>query len=367
MNKTKNYYFALALAAFGMGACNDGPNVQPEQPIPENLGVYVLNEGSINVGALGFYQFSTGNYNPTINDSNPILGGRGNHMIRYGSKLYVAAGGNSGSIQVFNARTGAGLGTVSVNDPRHVVAYGGRVYVSHGENHVSYLDTTAFALSAPLVVGNTPEQMTAFRNRLYVANSGASNNQISVINASAFSIDRNIDIPGAVNLNVIAGDSASNTLFVNASATYNGEDQLSESRLYTVNVSNGTINSNISFGVENIEVVYTINNSTGQQGQSIAFATSSNYSGVAGQQDYLYLSGLPNFNVLNTFFGNTSEITSPTSMTFLPEFGLIAIGDRKDGNTTGQVFLYSVSLSSGAMPFSRFDAGINPTAFAIKD
>lgn len=362
--KTIKYAFLVAgLASLSLTSCNKDTDV-PIQTIPENFGIFVLNQGSGSNSSLGYFQFSSENYFSSINNGQPVLGGTGVDLLRYGSKLYVSV--DDGSVKVINANTGTTLQSIAVSDPRYLTSYRGKVYVSHGENSVSAIDTVSLSVTGTLEVGNTPEQLTAFRNRLYVANSGAKaaaaggeyENHISVVNTSNFTFDRDIDIPNAVNLHALAADSVSNTLFVNANATYTGDTRNTASKLYTVNVDNGNINSNIAFGTEHIEIVYTT-------GTSIAFATSSNRSGVEGQHEILYLQNLPAFTTINTFFSNTSEIEKPVSLKFIPEFGYVTIGDERESGS-GRAYLYTVDLNYGASRYSQFDGGTNPIGFAAK-
>lgn len=365
--KTVKYAFLFAgMALLSLSSCSNDDYDDPIQPIPESWGIYVLNQGSGLNGSLGYHQFSSGNYFPSINNGQPVLGGAGNDLLRYGAKLYVAVDDGSGKVLVVDANTGNSLGSILVSDPRYLTSYRGKVYVSHGANSVSSIDTLSLSLTGTLEVGNTPEQLTAFKNRLYVANSGAKtgttggdyDNRISIIDVANFTLDRHITIDGAVNLHALAGDSVSNTLFVNADATYTGETRNTASKLYTVNVDNGNINSNISFGTEHIAIAYT-------SGASIAFATSSNRSGEEGQYELLYLRSLPNFETINTFFPSSSEIKKPTSIKFLPEWAFVVVGNEKeDGN--GQAFLYVADLTYGGSLSTRFDVGINPIGFAAK-
>ncbi|WP_028296133.1 YncE family protein [Olivibacter sitiensis] len=352
---------ALAISAFS--ACNTDSDPTPVEPVSDKLGFFVLNKESANSSSLGFFQVNNLTYHATFGNSQSLLNGAGKDMIRYGNKLYISFEGGSGKVVVLDALTGNGIQTLSVNDARYLVGYKGKVYVSHGDRYVSQIDTTTFSVNS-MEVGNTPEQLTAFGNKLYIANSGAHqddyDNKIAVVNTTSFALENSIAIPGAVNLDKIAADSVNKTLYVNASATYDGDTKLTDSKLYTFSVDNGNINSNIPYGLDFVQAAYAFNTSTGAS-VPFLFATSSNKSG--GATEYLCLTNLPNFVANNTYFQSTNEIKTVTGFKYIPELFCVVIGSKESGATNGAAFIYTWNPGySNATLFAKFES-FNPIAF----
>ena len=93
----KNFYwfacFACATVALAFSSCNDD-KIEPDIEVPtEVTGVYILNGGDYGGNNAGIsYLDSEGKVTEDIfkKQNNRALGDMGQHMIKYGSKLYVS-------------------------------------------------------------------------------------------------------------------------------------------------------------------------------------------------------------------------------------------------------------------------------------
>lgn len=170
---------------------NELPEKQkPTNPLSDEekyVGMYILNQGAYGSpsSTLDYLEFATGTYTSNIYEGkNPDaqLGGTGNDLQVYGSRLYAVMNG-TGKVVVMNARTAEKLGELEVANCRHIAFRGGYAYVStyagadYGSNptalgQVVSFDTATIQEVARVDVGCQPEGLTIAGDTLYVANSG---------------------------------------------------------------------------------------------------------------------------------------------------------------------------------------------------
>jgi len=358
MKKINSFYLSLlAGALFTLGACSKNDDVTPIEPIPEHLGIYVLNEGNFQStnASLGLYNFRADNYE--TKESN--IGDTGNDIGRYGSKLYVILTGSTptgGKVLVYNAKSAEKIGEIPVASPRYIQFYKGKAYLTHGENQLSQIDTGSTVTSLPTVaksiqVGRTPEQLTVFKDKIYVANSGAFSdtydNVVSVVNVGSFTLDRNIEV--AENITSVHADTINNTLYVNASAIYDAAGQItSPSKLYAVNTSTDA-KTPFTFGAEQMFIF----------GKAAVLISSNK---TEGKYNILFTNDIQSQQFNDNAIVNT-ELVQPYGITFIPSQGIIAIADAKDFQSNGEVFLYNSSFQQ----FGKISAGRIPKKVAFKD
>lgn len=353
MKKINFFYLSLVAGTlFTLGACNDkNDDVIPQKPIPEYVGLFVLNEGSGLNSGLGFMSYQTGTYS----DNAVSVGAGGNDLIRYGSKLYITAT-NDNKVLVVEAQTKKTLETIQLDGPRFLLPYKGKVYVTNGNNQLTKIDTATYTKSS-IEVGRSPEQLAATNGKIYVANSGwkdaatsGYDNRISVVNPNSFAVEKSITV--AENISTIAADTIKNMLYVNAAAIYNADNEItSPSKLYTVNTSNDEVKP-LNFGAEVIYVLAAKTNNGGTFG--MAYMISSNY--TDGKQACLMMN-LDNQQI-QTF---ANGLTAPYSIDYIPEippYGVIAIGDAKDYTSKGTVNFYD--YSSGQLASTPLEVGVAP-------
>ena len=188
----------------------------------EVIGMYVLNEGNMgsNKCTLDYLDLSdsTIHYHRNIYaERNPNevkeLGDVGNDIQIYGSRMWMVIN-CSNKVEVCRASDAVKIGKVNIPNCRYVTFDGGYAYVSSyvgpvsaGSNaprgRVYKVDTLTLQKVDSVVVGYQPEEMVAYRGKLYVANSGGYNfpsydSTISVVDLTTMREERQIDV--ALNL-----------------------------------------------------------------------------------------------------------------------------------------------------------------------
>ncbi len=186
----------LGATLTGFSSCNDDENNDPDIPVVEFNGAYILNAGKYggNYGALTYYDFGSKKVSNVFESANGIgLGDTGQDLIIYGSKTYVAVYG-SGLIYVLDNNNKI-LSTIKNYaaspleklQPRALESYKGKVYVTLVDGYLARIDTTTLAIDKRIAVGPNPEAVKAVNNKLYVANSGGFianyqfNNTVSIV------------------------------------------------------------------------------------------------------------------------------------------------------------------------------------------
>jgi hypothetical protein len=363
MKRKFNHFYLSLLGGvlLTLGACskNDDDTYVPPT-IPENWGLYVLNEGNFGStnSSIGLYNFANRTYETVFSN----IGDTGNDIGRYGNKLYVVVNGGSnaasGKLLVYNIANSQKIGEIPFEAPRYIKFYKGKAYVTHGENGISQLDTGATSSSLPAIaktigIGRTPEQLTIFKDKIYVANSGALSqsgydNRVSVINVGSFALDRNIEV--ADNITSINADTVNNTLYVNAAAIYNSQGITSQSKLYAVNTSTDT-KTPFTFGAEQMFII----------GKAAVLISSNK---IQGRYNILYTNDIQSQQFTDNAIVN-QEIKQPYGITFVTDadLGVIAIGDADDYKANGKMFLYNGNFQL----IEKITAGIIPKKVAFKN
>ena len=162
----------------------------------EVVGMYLLNEGNMgsNKCTLDYLDLSAADstihyYRNIFAERNPSevkeLGDVGNDIQIYGSRLWLVIN-CSNKVEVCRASDAVKIGKVNIPNCRYVTFDGGYAYVSSyvgpisaGSNAprgmVYKVDTLTLQKVDSVVVGYQPEEMVAYRGKLYVANSGGYN------------------------------------------------------------------------------------------------------------------------------------------------------------------------------------------------
>ncbi|MFC6100691.1 YncE family protein [Olivibacter domesticus] len=356
--KRKFNHFYLSLlggALLTLGACSKNDDPEPLPPTPEEIGIYVLNEGANMNSGLGFLSLSTTQYTDEVYPGG--IGKGANDIAIYGTKLYVAVT-DENKLLVLDAASRSELETINISFPRSILSYRGKIYVtSQGENKLVAVDTSNYSVNS-VSVGRSPEQLTAISGKIYVANSGwreASNggdydDRISVVNASSLTVENSITV--AENIQTIAADTTQNVLYVNAAPTYSSQP-VKPSKLYVVNTANNQITP-MNFGAEDIAVVPETKQ---------AYMISRNYNN--SEKATCLLMNLTNQTVQN--FGNDANMENPYSIRFLLSAGgLLLIGDAKSDYTSkGKFHIYTLYQNGSSQFGGSFNAGVSPKAFAF--
>lgn len=226
----KNLLWSVLLfgaTLIGFSSCSsDDDNDNPDIPVVESNGAYILNSGTYesNKSSLVNYSFQSAKISNPFEKNNGIgLGDTGQDMIIYGSKTYVAMYG-SGLIYVLDIDSKI-LSTIKSDaaspseklQPRALEAYKGKVYVTLYDGYLARIDTTTLAIDKRIAVGPNPEGVKAVNNKLYVANSGGQNwkdgynNTVSIVDPE---LSTKKDITVAVNPCELKVDKYSNLYLV---------------------------------------------------------------------------------------------------------------------------------------------------------
>lgn len=182
---------SLALLFFAAGCDLLGGD---DDDAPVTTGVLVANQGNFTQGngSVSAYDPETGEVSAAVVDG---LGAIVQSLLVHGGRLYVVA--NTGDrVDVFDAATYAQVGQIDgLVSPRYMVRGPGRKgYVTNQYGapgtftggSVSVVDLVTFEKLKDVAVGDNPEGLAAYGDRLYVANhSFGGGHTISVIDVAA--------------------------------------------------------------------------------------------------------------------------------------------------------------------------------------
>ena len=352
----KQTSFTLLSAVLLLNACKkveDTTVLLPVETAP-SVGAYVLSEGSFggNNTKLSYYNKTNnaviGDFflqqNPSITSG---LGGIGNDIIQYGSKLYIVMNA-SGLVTVLNANNAIFIKNISFKNgtnnkqPRYAVAARGKVYVTAYDNTVSVIDTSSLDIIKTIAVGANPEGIATTSNYLYVANSGGFNaipdSTVSLIDLNTELEVRKIKVgvnPYKVEIN------AAGNVFVNA---YGNFSTIPASISFINGATNASsINLGSNFSYSNIRI-----------SGDIAYLYN-NYGGTGTAK--VYNTAL-NTIVRNEFITDGTVIQTPYGLNVDEQNGDVYIADAKNFVSSGTVTCFG---SNGIKKFSfSVSPGVNP-------
>ena len=353
----------LIMIFFGIYACQTDDVITQDdiqnigaQPSTVIKGFYLLNEGnmSMNKASLDFMDYDTGNYKRDVfSKPNPELvgglGDVGNVMGIYGSKLYVVVNG-SNKVEVVDTNTGVRVKQIEIDNPRYLTFYKGKVYLSSylgvigdpkaPNGIVAEIDTTSFKITRRVKVGRQPEELVAYNDKIYVANSGGYSapdyeSTISVIDVNSFIETKRIEV--AVNLHRLKIDSEGD-LYV----TSRGDYYDIPSKLFVIDTKTETVKKTFDIGVSNM-VIH----------KDIAYMYKSEFSYITGNFEISYLM----FDTKTETFLDQSFISEkdkgliemPYGIAVNPETDEVFITDAKDYVTPGNLYCFT---PDGALKWS---------------
>lgn len=349
--KTRKILSTLSIAtlcALFFSSCEKNDELQ----IPSvTSGLYVLNEGrekSNNASVTAFDFTTTTAYNDYFSKKNNRgLGDLGQDMIKYGSKIYVAAS-NSSLIEVINIKTGTSIKTIPMvsssntpSKPRGLAAYDGKVYISLYDGHVARLDTTSLTIDNTIQVGANPEQIVAANNKIYVVNS-ITDNTVSVIDPASFTEIKKIQV--VINPTKIKADKYGN-LYVISMGDYGYTNPVTLQR--------------IDASTENVTTISGITpyNMTVDGDHLYLYSYDYDASWNVVNKKYLTYNAV-NQTLSNTEFVSSSAISGiPYCIDVDPDTKDIFIGETVDYKTPGKMYCFS---QNGTLKYS-FTTGVNPS------
>ncbi|MCL1937203.1 MAG: hypothetical protein FWF52_02265 [Candidatus Azobacteroides sp.] len=262
-------------------SCETGPEPATEPVLPGNHGVFILNQGRYNANnaSISYYNFETGELQLDMigTDTEP-LGSLGQDMLIYGSKLYVTVSSSS-NIRVFDLNSHRPLKRIDVFDdnaiprkPRYLTSYNGNIYASCSDGHAIRLDTASLTINGIVAVGEYPEGIAAYNEKLYVANSGGESedgphNTVSVIDLLTFKSEEPNRITVGLNPYILRSDGLGSIYL-----TYQGDFAAISGGFQKINTSDYSVQYLASspkqdFIIENgfayyFDVVYTLESTT---------------------------------------------------------------------------------------------------------
>ncbi|HCA08419.1 DUF5074 domain-containing protein [Chryseobacterium sp.] len=267
----------LAFTLFFLFSCRTDDNIVPSetkevstgQDLPIK-GFYLLNEGNMgsNKCTLDYFDYATGTYRKNIyGETNPSvvkeLGDVGNHIMIYGSKMYVVVN-VSNKIEVLEAKTAKRIKTIQLQNCRYLAFKGNKVYASSYAGPVELnpnsppgkvveIDTTSLNIERQVVVGYQPEEIEVMGDQLFVANSGGYmfpnyDKTVSVIDLNSFTQTKKIDV--AINLHRIKKDNYGD-LYVSSRGDYYNIP----SSLFLVDATTGTVKKDFHVAVSGMTIV----------------------------------------------------------------------------------------------------------------
>lgn len=353
----------LLMIFFGMYACQtDDPAIEDDVQNPGGQtptavkGFYLLNEGNMamNKASLDYMDYETGEYKSSVfSKANPELvgglGDVGNAMGIYGSKLYVVVNG-SNKVEVLDADTGKRIKQIDIDNPRCLTFYKGKAYLSsylggvgnasNPNGIVAEIDTTSLKITRRVEVGRQPEELVAYNDKIYVANSGGYSppnyeSTISVIDVNAFTETKRIEV--AINLHRLKIDSEGD-LYV----TSRGDYYETPSRLLVVDTKTETVKKSFDIGVSNLTIH-----------KDIAYMYNSEFSYITGNYEisYLMLDTKTETLLDKTFISDKDKslIEMPYGIAVHPETDEVLITDAKDYVTPGNLYCFT---PDGALKWS---------------
>ncbi|MDZ4751476.1 MAG: hypothetical protein SGI87_07685 [Flavobacteriales bacterium] len=179
--------FLLSLI-ISISSCKKDENDEVKSNIDYAKGVFILNEGSFgnlnaSISHIGFNdQLSA---DPYYNSNGVFLGDVLQGFAVHAERGYAVLN-NSQKIEVIDMTDFKNNTTITGFDyPRHIVVHDNYAFVSNGSfaGDVKVIDISTNEIVESIPVGNGPENMLVYNNKLYVCNSGGwtTDNRITVI------------------------------------------------------------------------------------------------------------------------------------------------------------------------------------------
>lgn len=176
-----NYKLLLITLIILISGCKkDKPEETQDQTSLEN-GMLVLNEGLFqqNNSTLCWIDLTTQEVHQQIflDQNDRPLGDTGNDMAQYAGKIYIVVNASS-TIEVIDAKTLKSIKQIEMQhngqgqQPRFIKFKDDKAYISSYDGYVNILNTNSLEITQRIAVGQNPEGLDIFNNKLYVANSG---------------------------------------------------------------------------------------------------------------------------------------------------------------------------------------------------
>jgi len=322
-------------------------------------GIFILNEGKFQSETTADVSFLSSN--GTIeNDiffgvNNSHLGDTAQSIGIEGDKAYIVVN-NSNVIKVVNRHSFELITSITtdIQNPRYIVFENGKGYVSNwgdpgdtSDDYIAVLNLATNQVIQKISVAEGPEKLVEENGKLYVAHKGGwgTGNTVSVIDLSSNSVTATIqvaDVPSGI-------EEENGYLYVmcNGYSSWSPSVPSTQGGFYKINLSNNEVVLNLPFAegihpshleIENDKAYYTIG--------SEVYAMN------------LSATSLPTTSVLSLSSEGVFGIYG-----FAVKDGKIYMGDAKDYNSNGQIYVYSTSGEY----LADYPVGIVPNGFYFND
>lgn len=341
-----------------LGACKKDPGITPEQnetafppdPLSVVKGLYVLNEGNMNMNkaSLDYVDLRTGVYRRNIyGQANPEvvkgLGDVGNDIGVYGSKLYVVVN-VSNKLEILDVKTAKKIKQIDITNCRYITFNSGKAYVSAylgkvgdpnaPNGNISEIDTATLEIKRKVDVGRQPEEMAIVGEKLYIANSGGYSppnyeRTISVIDLKSFTESKRIDV--AINLSRLKADRYGDLYVTSRGDYYN-----IPSRLYVIDTRTDQVKKTFEIAASNLWI---------DDDTAYIYATEWSYIEQKNTISYSMIN-VKDETVMDKKFitdGTGSQIKIPYGIIVDPNTKDVYVSDAKDYVTPGTLYCFDAN------------------------
>lgn len=352
----KRVFMIAALAVF-FASCSNDDDQRDVDDLPLGAydnGVLILNQGNFgqdnsSISYLSndfstFQESAFSSVNPT-----KVLGNTAQDIGFYNDFAFVVLNA-SNKIEIVNRYTLESIATIQsgLDNPRYIAFANGKGYVTNwgdggvtSDDYVAVLNLSNYTISGTIPVDEGPERIVENNGNLYVAHQGGYGygNTISVINATSNSVSTTIpvgDVPNSLQVK-------NGVLYVmcGGKAAWTQDETLG--KLFKINLSTNTVSSSIDFATGKHPSNLCIFN------DAIYYTQDSDVFSMG-----LNTSTLPSNPLFSTFGQGVYGVYS-----FAVENNKIYVGDARDYNSNGKVYIYSLL---GNLE-NQYTVGVIPTGF----
>jgi YVTN family beta-propeller protein len=330
-------------------------------------GLYILNDGLVDVSSLLFYNLSTRQVtlDQYLAVNGKPLGNMANDLEIYGSKMYIVVA-NSNVVDIVNPKTGKLIKQDSLVNavigppwydhdkvPRNIAFYKGNAYISCHDGTVAVMDTVTLSINTTITLPGFfyQEGLVIANNKLYVADAGLGvTNTVSVIDlATNKEIKRIPVIPDPISL---ASDNYDN-VYVMSSYTDDFQNyNISPGGMTIIDSKTDNVRPAPIVAAGNIEktsIPITVN------GDLVYYATGDNKIAIYNAKTQAPVSA--------SFVTDGTFIQCPYSITVNSATGEVYIGDAKGDVSNGSIDVFD---KTGKLEYS-FPTGVFPVKIKLLD
>lgn len=319
-----------------IGCKEDDPFTPPPENAVITKGIYILNEG-------GFTK-SNASLTVYVSDSNKVysdvfysanlrsLGDVANDIVFNNNKAFIVVN-NSDKIEIISMETHLSLGTITVpgNSPYKIVILNDSkgYFTNFKKGTVTAFNPTTYAITkANISVGKNPQGIIVANGKIFVCNSGNGlDSTISVIDPAVDSIITTINV-GKSPADIALDNDGDVTVLCNGFTDYSNSNNDTPGSIVIIDPKTYTIKAMISLPLSNYGHPYELAISSKGYGFTIV------------KNGVLKFDTKSNSIILPQFIPKTSYSIAVDDAT-----ERIYLGDAKDYNSNGKVYIYEKNAS----------------------